>query len=156
MTEVLIMAIEIKSSAFEPNARMPGKHTGEGANVSPTLSWQGAPEGTREFALICTDPDAPRARPWVHWVCCKISPVRSELPEGVQEGVVQGKNDFGRLGYGGPIPPRGHGVHHYHFRLYALDKPMEARPGITQDELQKAMKGHILAEAELIGTYEIA
>ena len=76
--------------------------------------------------------------------------------EGAQEGIVQGRNDFGRLGYGGPIPPRGHGAHHYHFRLYALDRPMEARPGLTGDTALRAMEGHILAESELIGVYEIA
>jgi Raf kinase inhibitor-like YbhB/YbcL family protein len=151
-----INTMEVKSAAFEPDARMPLEYTGEGEDCSPPLSWSGAPEGTREFAIICTDPDAPREKPWVHWVVCKISPVRSELPAGAQEGLIQGKNDFGRLGYGGPIPPRGHGVHHYHFRVYALDTQIAARPGITQDELLKGMAGHILAEGELIGTYEIA
>jgi len=146
--------MRLESRAFSPGSTIPTKHTGVGANLSPPLSWSGVPSGTREFALLCTDPDAPGPRPWVHWVACKISPVRRELLAGVQEGVIQGKNDFGRLGYGGPIPPRGDGVHHYHFRLYALEKPIEARPGITRDEALRAMEGHILAECELIGIHE--
>lgn len=150
------MAMQLESPAFARGAPIPTRYTGEGANLSPPLSWNGVPTGTREFAIICTDPDAPGPRPWVHWVACKISPVRRELLEGVQEGIVQGKNDFGRFGYGGPIPPRGHGAHRYHFRIYALDKPMEARPGITRDEALQAMQGHILAEGELVGTYEIS
>lgn len=150
------MAMKLESHAFAPGSPIPARFTGRGDNLSPPLSWNGVPPGTREFAVICTDPDAPGTRPWVHWVACKISPVRRELPEGVQEGIVQGKNDFGRLGYGGPNPPRGHGTHHYHFRIYALDKPLEARPGITQDEAMRAMKGHILAEDDLVGTFEIS
>jgi Raf kinase inhibitor-like YbhB/YbcL family protein len=150
------MSMKLESRAFAPGARIPARYTGEGENLSPPLAWSGAPEGTRAFTVICTDPDAPRPKPWVHWVACNISPVRSELLEGVQEGVIQGKNDFGRLGYGGPIPPKGHGVHHYHFRIYALDQPIAARPGITMEEALRVMEGHILAEAELIGTYEIS
>ena len=150
------MTLRIESRAFAPGATIPTRFTGEGANLSPPLLWSGVPPGTREFALICTDPDAAGPSPWVHWVVCKLSPVRRELLEGAQEGVIQGKNDFGRLGYGGPIPPRGQGAHHYHFRIYALDKPMEARPGITRDAALRAMDGHILAEDELIGVYEIA
>jgi Raf kinase inhibitor-like YbhB/YbcL family protein len=144
----------IKSADFDAGAPIPRKHTGEGPDVSPGLAWSGVPEGTREFALICDDPDAPRTKPWVHWVFYGIPPQTNSLPEGVKGVGVEGRNDFGRSGYGGPMPPKGHGTHHYHFKLYALDAPVTLEPGAMKEELLAAMKGHVLGEAELIGTYE--
>jgi Raf kinase inhibitor-like YbhB/YbcL family protein len=147
--------LKMSSNAFEPGGRIPKKYTGEGADVSPPLSWSGVPEGTVELALICDDPDAPRKEPWVHWVLYKISADRSSLHEGRSEPAIDGRNDFGKHGYGGPMPPRGHGVHHYHFRLYALDQPLSInKPGAAKADLLKAMEGHIIAQTELIGTYE--
>ena len=146
---------KLSTSAFEPEGRIPRKYTGEGVDVSPALSWSGAPKGTVEFALICDDPDAPRKDPWVHWVLYKIPADRTSLAEGSADSAVEGKNDFGRNGYNGPMPPPGHGVHHYHFKLYALNQPLGiTKPGATKAEVLKAMQGHILGEAELIGTYE--
>lgn len=152
--EAKLAMMTVTSSAFEPGARIPTQYTGEGENVSPPLSWSGAPEGTKEFALICDDPDAPRAEPWVHWVVYKIPADSSSLPEGSAGGALEGKTSSGRSAYGGPMPPRGHGVHHYHFKIYALDQPLDLKPGATKDELLNAMTGHILAEGDLVGTYE--
>ncbi len=156
------MSLTVSSSAFGHNEAIPTKYTGEGQDVSPALSWSGVPAGTRELALICDDPDAPRAEPWVHWVIYKIPPGGTGLPQNVAKtetlatpaGAVQGTNSWGRVGYGGPMPPPGHGVHHYHFKLYALDSPLDLGPGATKDELLAAMQGHILAQGELVGTYE--
>jgi Raf kinase inhibitor-like YbhB/YbcL family protein len=148
------MGIELSSPAFEPGGSIPTKHTGEGQNVSPALRWSGLPEGTKEIALICDDPDAPRTEPWVHWVVYKIPAERTGLPEGGAQEALEGKNDFGTQGYGGPMPPRSHGVHHYRFKIYALDAELEAVAGLTKDRLLEAIEGHILDEGELIGTYE--
>lgn len=145
--------MELTSPAFAPGGPIPKKYTGEGEDVSPPLVWSRPPEGTRELALVCDDPDAPTANPWVHWVAYKISPDRKGLSEGAKDGFRQGRNDFGRRDYGGPMPPRGHGVHHYHFKLYALDIELPSEE-LTKDELLSRIEGHVLAEAELIGTYE--
>ncbi|MBN1417282.1 MAG: YbhB/YbcL family Raf kinase inhibitor-like protein [Planctomycetes bacterium] len=148
------MTIALTSNAFPAGGKVPAKYTGEGADVSPPLAWTAVPPGTKEFALICDDPDAPRATPWVHWVLYKIPPGATGLAEGSAGGGTEGKNDFGRTAYGGPMPPPGHGVHHYYFRLYALGVALDLKPGATKAQLLKAMKGHVLAEGELIGTYE--
>jgi len=148
------MGIEVSSPAFEPGGSIPRKHTGEGQDVSPALRWSGLPEETKEIALICDDPDAPRTEPWVHWVVYKIPAERTGLPEGGAQEALEGNNDFGAQGYGGPMPPRSHGVHHYHFKIYALDAELEAVAGLTKDRLLEAIEGHILDEGELIGTYE--
>lgn len=158
------MEMVLQCSAFESGEPVPTKYTGDGADVSPPLSWTGVPAGTREFALICDDPDAPTPEPWVHWVIYKLSAEVNSLPEGLPKdkslrqpvSALQGKNSWPSgqtIGYRGPAPPRGHGVHHYHFKLYALDTPLEVPPGADHKTLLKAMRGHILATAELLGTY---
>jgi Raf kinase inhibitor-like YbhB/YbcL family protein len=147
-------AMKLSSTAFKAGSLIPRTYTGEGRDVSPPLAWSDPPEDTAAFALICDDPDAPRAEPWVHWVAYGIDRTVRALPEGAQDGFVSGRNDFGRSGYGGPMPPRGHGLHHYHFVLYALDKALELAPGLTKAELLRAIDGHVLEEAELVGTYE--
>jgi Raf kinase inhibitor-like YbhB/YbcL family protein len=148
------MAIEVSSPAFDQGGIIPTKYTGEGQDVSPALNWSDLPEGTREIALVCDDPDAPRPEPWVHWVLYKIPADSTGLPEGGTEGALEGENDFGRRGYGGPMPPVGHGVHHYHFKVYALDAELERAAGLTKDQLLEAMEGHVLDEGKLVGTYE--
>ncbi|HNQ21557.1 MAG TPA: YbhB/YbcL family Raf kinase inhibitor-like protein [Phycisphaerae bacterium] len=156
------MAMTITSPAFTANQRIPIRHTGEGEDISPVLNWTGVPAGAKELALICDDPDAPRAEPWVHWVIYKIAPTATGLPEGIRAaekpdnpaGALQGKNSWPTIGYRGPLPPPGHGMHHYHFKLYALDAALNVKPGLDKTQLLAAMKGHVLAEAELIGTYE--
>jgi Raf kinase inhibitor-like YbhB/YbcL family protein len=155
------MAIVVESSIFLNDEAIPARYTGDGEDISPPLRWSGLPPGTREVALICDDPDAPRAEPWVHWVLYGLSPEVLALPEdlprkeslGFPAGARQGRNDFGSTGYGGPAPPPGHGVHHYHFRVYALDAPADVAPGATKAELLAAMDGHVLDVGELVGTY---
>ena len=147
------MVIRVSSPAFEPGGTIPAKHTGEGQDVSPPLEWSGLPEGTKEVALICDDPDAPTHRPFVHWVVYKIPADQTGLPEGGAEEALEGRNDFGATGYGGCMPPRGHGVHHHHFKVYALDAELDADPGLSKDELLAAIQGHVLDEGELVGTY---
>lgn len=156
------MSITIDSPSFASGGAIPRRYTGDGEDVSPPLEWTGIPEGTRELALIVDDPDAPRAEPWVHWVVYKIPADANGLGEDARGGdgaalpggVLQGRNDFGATGYGGPAPPRGHGTHHYHFTLYALDIPLDVAPGADKAGLLRAIEGHILARGELVGTYE--
>jgi len=148
------MDFQMTSLVFDDGGVIPTRHTGEGPDLSPPLKWSGAPGGTAEFALICDDPDAPTPKPWVHWVLYKVPAGAGGLGEDDSGRGVEGKNDFGRPGYGGPMPPPGHGVHHYHFKLYALDAPLEMEAGATKEQLLQAMEGHILAETRLTGTYE--
>ena len=156
------MTLVIQSPAFDNNDVIPSRYTGDGDDVSPQLTWSGVPDGAKELALICDDPDAPTPQPWVHWVIYKIPAMLTGLPENVAKaatptqpaGALQGKNSFGNIGYGGPAPPRGHGVHHYHFTLYALDVVLDAASGMDKKQLLAAMEGHILAQAELVGTYQ--
>jgi len=156
------MSMSLSSGAFERNERIPIQFTGEGRDVSPPLAWSGIPSKAKELALIMEDPDAPIPEPWVHWVIYRIAPSLSGLPEGVAKtatfaapvSMLQGKNSWGAIGYRGPAPPKGHGVHRYSLRLYALDAPLKLPSGATKSELLKAMQGHILSQTELIGTYE--
>ena len=156
------MAFTITSSAFGAGAAVPVRHTGDGDDVSPALIFANAPEGTKEFALICDDPDAPTPQPWVHWVIYKIPTGTEQLHEAIKTSAsltqpasaLQGVNSWDSIGYRGPAPPHGHGVHHYHFKLYALDTPLNVKSGLDKQALLPTMKGHILAETELIGTYQ--
>ena len=159
------MDLTIQSTAFRHGDSIPAEYTGDGADVSPPLNWSHVPAGARELALICDDPDAPTPQPWVHWVIYQVSPDATGLPEGVPPATrvdkpvsaLQGRNSWssgGTTGYRGPAPPPGHGTHHYRFRLYALDAPLGLNPGIDKTVLLTAMQGHILAEGELIGTYQ--
>ena len=150
--------MKLTSSAFRDGEEIPRAHSKDGGDVSPPLAWSGAPEATASFALVCDDPDAPRGT-WVHWVLCDLPASTSALPAGAGEpggpssAGVPGKNDFGDLGWGGPAPPRGHGTHHYEFRLYALDRRLGLRSGASREELDRAIRGHVLAVARLTGTY---
>jgi len=152
----------LQSSAFAPNEMIPRKYTGDGEDKSPPLSWSVVPPGTKELALIVDDPDAPTPTPWVHWVLYRIPAEARSLPEGIAPalrvpqpaGLAQGKNSWGKTGYGGPAPPKGHGRHRYFFKLYALDSPVDLEPGAAKEALLKAISGHVLAEGELIGTYQ--
>jgi Raf kinase inhibitor-like YbhB/YbcL family protein len=152
------MAFELTSSAFNPNDAIPKEYTCDGSDVSVPLRWKNVPEGTASFALIVDDPDAPRGT-WVHWVLYDLPASVTDLPAGVghqdslSNGAKQGKNDFGKTGYGGPCPPSGP-LHHYHCKLYALDRMTALKAKATKQQLLDAMKGHVLAEAQLIGTYK--
>jgi len=156
------MGIKLESTAFAAGQRIPRLYSGEGKDISPALRWSGVPEGTKELAMIMDDPDAPRPEPWVHWVIYKILPQTRELAEGIETkaelsnpaGALQGKNTAGGTGYQGPMPPPGHGVHHYHFKLYALDTKLRLPAGADKKTLLAAMKGHILEQTELVGTYQ--
>ena len=152
------MNMQIKSMAFSEGQPIPDHYTCAGQNVSPPLAWSGAPAGTKSFALIADDPDAPMGT-WVHWVVYDLPPTTGTLGEnttpssGLPDGSKQGVNDFLKIGYGGPCPPPGK-PHHYHFKIYALDTVVNLKSGATKKELLKAMSGHVLAEGQLIGTYQ--
>jgi Raf kinase inhibitor-like YbhB/YbcL family protein len=144
--------MRLASPAFDEGAAIPQKFTGDGMDVSPPLKWTDAPRETRSFALICDDPDAPRGT-WVHWVLFNIPADAAGLEEGGRtDGARHGKNDFGKLGYGGPAPPRGK-PHRYQFKLYALDTTLDLPEGSTKQQVEGAIKGHVVANAPLMGTY---
>lgn len=155
--------IKLTSTEFAEGKPIPAKCTADGANLSPPLAWSDLPEGTKELALICDDPDAPSAEPWVHWVIYKIPATATELPESSSggdaagrqpAGAIEGRNSFDALGYGGPAPPPGHGRHRYYFKLYALDAELDLKPGLDKDSLLTAIQGHVLGEGQLMGTYQ--
>jgi len=149
--------MELASTAFKNGEVIPQKYTCEGADVSPALSWAEAPQGTKTLVLIVDDPDAPVGT-WVHWVLFNLPATARALTEAVPKtatavGGLQGRNDFQQIGYGGPCPPRGK-PHRYFFKLYALDAVLDLRPGATKRDVEAAMKGHIQANGELMGTYQ--
>lgn len=158
--------MQLTSSVFKDQKEIPKRYTGEGQDVSLPLEWSGVPQKCREFVLICEDPDAPKRpekdHPYVHWIIYNISPSVTSLPEGIPSfsrievpvRADQGINSFGKIGYGGPMPPVGHGTHHYIFRLYALDTELALKPGANKQELLEAMQGHIITQTELVGTYK--
>ena len=152
------MAFTIQSSDFPNGVEIPPAFTCDGEDRSPALSWSGAPEGTKTFALIADDPDAP-AGTWVHWVIFNIPGKTQSLPGGVEkkeqlaDGSKQGKNDFRKIGYNGPCPPPGK-PHRYFFKLYALGSDLTLPAGASKADVEHAMAGHILAQAELIGSYK--
>jgi len=145
--------MQLSSTAFQEGAVIPVEHTGDGEDRSPPLAWSGAPGAAKSFALVCDDPDAPRGA-WVHWVLFNLLADQHGLPAGgsLPPGARQGKNDFGKLGYGGPAPPPGK-PHRYYFRVYALDTILSLPEGATKPQLEQAMKGHILATGQLMGKY---
>jgi Raf kinase inhibitor-like YbhB/YbcL family protein len=150
------MALKLSSWAFREGELIPSKHTCDGENVSPQLEWEGLPQDTMSLALIADDPDAPSGS-FVHWVVFDIPPTENALNEAVGVGGPkvgggsQGRNGFGKLAYGGPCPPSG--THRYFFHLYALDATLGLESGSSRQEVDSAMKGHILAEAKLMGRY---
>lgn len=150
------MDIRLTSTAFTEGGTIPKKYTCDGADVSPPLEWDNVPEGTKSFALICDDPDAPMGT-WVHWVLFNLPADARSLPEAVPpdkelpSGARQGTNDFRKIGYGGPCPPGG--THRYYFKLYALDTTLDLPAGCTKAQLLRAMEGHVLAEGQLMGKY---
>jgi Raf kinase inhibitor-like YbhB/YbcL family protein len=152
------MSLTLTSPAFKDGQPIPQKFTCQGADVSPALQWTAAPPSTKSLVLICDDPDAP-AGTWVHWVLYNLPPRATGLPEGVptaetlNNGARQGVNDFKRLGYGGPCPPPG-GPHRYFFKLYAVAADVPLKPRATKAEVLRAIAGHVLAEGQLMGTYQ--
>ena len=152
------MAFQITTTAFRDGSSIPKRFTCDGSDVSPALSWGDPPAGTRSLAIIADDPDAP-AGTWVHWVLYDLPADTRKLPEGVAKdrelpnGALQGRNDFGKIGYNGPCPPRG-SEHRYFFKLYALDSRTGLKAGATKSELERTMKGHILSQAQLVGKFQ--
>jgi len=154
------MTFPLTSPAFKNTERIPAPYTGEGADMSPPLEWGDPPDATKSFALICDDPDAPVGT-WDHWVLWNLPGEQRQLPENVAKvdtlpdlgGARQGKNSWPKIGYNGPMPPKGHGTHHYNFVLYALDAPLDLKAGADKKALLAAMKGHVLGQARLTGTY---
>ncbi len=152
-----VQTMKLESSVFAANSLIPAEYTCDGADISPPLSWDEPPSGTESLALIVDDPDAP-GRIFVHWVLYDMPATVRQLSEKIAavktlpNGGTQGKNDFGNFGYGGPCPPSG--THRYFFKLYALNKKLNLQPGATKNQLEAAMDGHILAQAELIGKYQ--
>jgi Raf kinase inhibitor-like YbhB/YbcL family protein len=142
----------LRSDAFEQGQPIPAQHSCDGQDRSPPLSWTAPPEDTRSLALVVDDPDAPSGT-FTHWLAWGLDPAVGRLGEG-EPAPHEGRNDFGNTGYGGPCPPPGHGVHHYSFRLAALDSELELAAGAGKQELEQALAGHVLTVAELIGTYE--
>jgi len=148
------MAFQLSSPDIVPNGTIPAKFTCDGSNVSPPLRWKDLPSGTKSLALIVDDPDAPRGT-WNHWILFNIPASATELPEAAQTlpaGTVQGNTSFGKTGYGGPCPPDRE--HRYFFKLYALDQDLPLSSGAKKADLETAMKGHVLGQAELMGRYD--
>ncbi len=163
--ETAMAKIKLQSPKLKAGEVIPVDYTGDGRDVSPPLAWSDLPSGTRQLALICDDPDAPTPTPWVHWVIYKIPASAKGLPEGLPRdaelksppelaGVLQGPTGWRQPGYRGPAPPRGHGVHHYHFKLYALEAALNLQPGLGKDALLKAIEGHVIGQGELVVTYQ--
>ncbi len=153
--------LHVETWSFTPNHEMPVRCAKDGGDVSPSVRITGAPPGTRELVLLCEDPDAPKRSPFVHWLVYGIRPeMEVVLDEGAGSQPMpasfgQGRNGYRQIGYTGAAPPIGHGVHHYYFQVFALDAPLVlADPEPTRDDLVEAMKGHVIAKGELVGTYE--
>jgi Raf kinase inhibitor-like YbhB/YbcL family protein len=149
--------MKLTSTAFKDGLMIPSQYSCDGDDISPALAWADAPDGTKSFVLISDDPDAPIGT-WVHWVIYNIPAETRELSEGISsdkklsDGTLQGINDFRKIGYGGPCPPGG--KHRYYFKLYALDTKLNLSSGATKKEVEKAIQGHVLAQAQLMGTYQ--
>jgi Raf kinase inhibitor-like YbhB/YbcL family protein len=153
--------LRLTTTSFSEGGPIPSRYAGP-QGASPALSWSEVPSTAKELVLLCEDPDAPLPKPYVHWALYGIAPSTHTLPESIPkeatlaDGGVQGRNSAGDLGFTGPRPPSGHGTHHYHFQLFALDAPLTLPPGADRDALVQAMKGHVVACGEVVGTYETA
>lgn len=155
------MSIWFVSDGFENHQAIPRLYTGEGGDTSPSLRWNAPPAGTRQLVLVVDDPDAPGDEPFVHWVLYNLGPEVRGLPKGIKPDeklsmpkATQGRNSFNKIGYGGPMPPKGDPPHHYHFHLYAVKTAATLPPGLTKDALMLHIEGEVLDEGELIGTYQ--
>jgi Raf kinase inhibitor-like YbhB/YbcL family protein len=156
--------LTVTSPTLKAGETIPRDYTADGRNISPPLQWSGAPASTKEFAVICDDPDVPMPQPFVHWVIYKIPGTAKGLPENIPidaaapmpadiAGAVQGTSGFRRPIYRGPAPPPGK-PHHYHFKVLAIDAILDLKPGLTKAELLEAIKGHVVGEGELVALYE--
>lgn len=159
-----VATLTVTSPAIRAGETIPAEYTADGRNVSPPLQWAGAPAATQEFAIVCDDPDVPLPQPFVHWVIYKIPGTAKGVPGNIPidattpmpaeiAGALQGTSGFRRQIYRGPAPPPGK-PHHYHFRVYAIDAVLDLKPGLTKAELLETIKGHVVAEGELVAIYE--
>jgi Raf kinase inhibitor-like YbhB/YbcL family protein len=153
MSDLHLGALRVFSPDFEPEARLPERHTSDGADVAPTLQFEAVPSATRSLAVVCHDPDAPKTYGFDHWVIYNVPPERIDVGPDAASDVTEGRNSFGTLGYRGPAPPPGHGLHHYYFHLYALDTQPDAPSGLTRRELLELIDAHIIEQARIVGTY---
>lgn len=144
--------LRLRSSAFDGHKAIPPRHSSDGEDVAPPLQWSGVPDGTKAFAIVVHDPDAPLVDGFTHWVAYGIDGRSTDLPEGGGDSV-SGVNSFGNRRYNGPAPPPGHGPHHYYFWLYALDDELDLEPGLDRRALLQRIEDHVIEQARLIGTY---
>jgi Raf kinase inhibitor-like YbhB/YbcL family protein len=144
--------LKIKSPAFEHHKPIPDRHTSNGEDVAPALEWSGVPDGTKAFAVVVHDPDAPLVDGFTHWVAYRIPRDATGLPEGGGDAV-SGTNSMGDQGYMGPAPPPSHGTHHYYFWVYALDEDLDLKPGLDRRALIDRIEDHVIEQARLVGTY---
>jgi len=144
--------LKVRSPAFDGHSRIPDKHTSNGDGIAPPLEWSGVPDGTKSFAVVVHDPDAPLVDGFTHWVAYNIPADTTSLPEG-GGGVTEGTNSMGNTGYNGPAPPPGHGTHHYYFWLYALDDDVTLEPGLDRRALLEQIEDHVIEQARLVGTF---
>jgi Raf kinase inhibitor-like YbhB/YbcL family protein len=151
--ELNVAELRISSSAFDNHGRIPERHTGDGEDTSPALEWSGVPDGTKAFAVVVHDPDAPLVDGFTHWVAYGIPGDATGIPEG-GDNLIAGKNSLGNAGYNGPAPPPGHGPHHYYFWVYALDEDVDLKPGLDRRAVLERIEDHVIEQARLIGTYE--
>jgi Raf kinase inhibitor-like YbhB/YbcL family protein len=150
--ELNIQDLAIESAAFDHHSGIPDRHTAEGEDVSPELAWSGAPAGTRSFALVVHDPDAPLVDGFTHWVAYNVPGDATGVGEG-SDDLTHGKNSAGQNSYMGPAPPAGHGTHHYYFWVYALDDDLDLEPGLTRRELIDRIGDNVIEQARIVGTY---
>jgi Raf kinase inhibitor-like YbhB/YbcL family protein len=150
-----VASLKLSSPAFSGHGPIPGRHSSEGEDIAPPLEWSGVPAGTRSFAVVVHDPDAPLVDGFTHWVAYDIPGDAAGVPEGGGE-VIQGTNSFGRQGYNGPAPPPGHGTHHYYFWVYALDEQLDLEPGLDRRALFDRIEDHVIEQARLVGTFKNA
>ena len=151
--ELNVQDLKITSDAFGHHEAIPAKHSTEGEDVAPALEWTGVPDGTKAFAVVVHDPDAPLVDGFTHWVAYGIDGTATGIPEG-GGGVVNGANDMGNAGYNGPAPPPGHGNHHYYFWVYALREDPALDPGLSRSELLEQIEDLVIEQARLVGTYK--
>ena len=148
-------SVTVSSSAFSAGSAIPANYTCDGADQSPDLAWTAVPDGAKSIAIVVDDPDAPHGT-FTHWIVWNIQPSTRTLGAGGGGGLaggVSGTNDFDRVGYSGPCPPKG-AAHHYHFRVYGLDTTVSLKPSAKRSDLDKALSGHVLAQGELVGTFQ--
>jgi Raf kinase inhibitor-like YbhB/YbcL family protein len=150
--ELYVADLKLTSPAFKHHERIPDRHTPDGEDVSPKLEWTGVPDGTKAFAVVCHDPDAPLVDGFTHWVAYGISGDATGLPEGGGDAV-HGSNSMGNTGFNGPAPPAGHGTHHYYFWVYALDEDVDLEPGLDRRALLDKIEDHVIEQARLVGTF---